>query len=110
MPYFYALADVLVLPSFSEPYGFVVIEAFACGVPAIVSRVAGVAADLIVEGETGYCITPGNAGELALRIATVLQDGELRKRMSEKCRPKTRDFGPRECAAGLFAAAGCPGR
>ena len=110
MPYFYALADVLVLPSFSEPYGFVVIEAFACGVPAIVSRVAGVAADLIVEGETGYCITPGNAGELALRITTVLQDGELRKRMSEKCRPKTRDFGPRECAAGLFAAAGCPGR
>jgi len=109
MPYFYALADVLVLPSLSEPYGYVVIEAFACGVPAIVSRIAGAAADLIVEGQTGYCITPGDAEELALKIAIVLQDGELRKRMSENCRPKAREFGPQECAAGLLAAAGKPG-
>lgn len=104
MPDYYVLADVLVLPSFSEPWGFVVNEAFACGVPAIVSRVAGACDDLIVDGETGFAIDPGNPCELADRVLCVLKDPSLRARMSENCRRRIQAFSAEACAEGLLAA------
>ena len=104
MPFFYALADLLVLPTFSDPWGFVVNEAFACGVPAIVSRVAGACDDLIVEGETGYGLEPGNTEELASKMLRLLEDPELRARMSANCRERVKPYSARTCAEGLLAA------
>lgn len=88
MPYYYSLADMLVLPTLSDPYGFVVMEAFACGVPAIVSRVAGVCEDLIVEGETGFTVEPGDALGLGIKIIQLLRDEDLRIRMGNACRAR----------------------
>lgn len=105
MPYYYALADVFVLPSFSDPWGFVVNEAFACGLPAVVSRAAGVCDDLIVEGETGFAVDPGNVKELADKILGLLKDEELRARMSENCRRLIQKYSAVGCAQGLLAAA-----
>ena len=105
MPYYYALADVLVHPTFSDTWGFVVAEAFACGVPAIVSRVAGVCDDLIVEGETGLTVEPGNGEELARKIVYLLQDQALRARMSTNCRRLIKKYSVEACAGGLLAAA-----
>lgn len=105
MPDYYALADVLVLPTFSDPWGFVVNEAFACGVPAIVSRAAGACDDLVVEGETGFAISSGNSAELAERILLVLKNPELRTRLSEGCRRRIRHYSAEACAKGLLAAA-----
>jgi len=82
MPGFYAVADVLVLPSFSDTWGWVVNEAFACGVPAIVSRAAGACDELIIEGETGYSIEPGNPEDLAEKIVRLLKDDGLRTAMA----------------------------
>jgi D-inositol-3-phosphate glycosyltransferase len=104
MPFFYALADLLVLPTYSDPYGYVVVEAFACGVPAIVSRVAGVCDDFIVDGETGFAIPPGDAEELAQRISKLLEDDILRARMSANCRRMAETYSPEACAEGLQAA------
>jgi glycosyltransferase involved in cell wall biosynthesis len=104
MPYFYALSDILVLPTFSDPYGYVVIEAFACGVPAIVSRVAGVCDDCIVEGETGFAVEPGNPQELAQKIEQLLSDEALRVRVSANCRRLAEKYSPEACAEGLSAA------
>jgi glycosyltransferase involved in cell wall biosynthesis len=106
MPYFYALADLLVLPTFSDPWGLVVNEAFACGVPAVVSNVAGACDDLIVGGETGFAVRPGDPGELADRILRVLGDAELRLRMSADCRELIRKYSPDACAAGLLSCLG----
>jgi glycosyltransferase involved in cell wall biosynthesis len=105
MPYYYALAEVLVLPSFSDPWGFVVNEAFACGVPAVVSLAAGVCEDLIVEGETGFAVEPGNVQELADKILCLLKDESLRARMRENCRHLIQKYSAVACAQGLLAAA-----
>jgi glycosyltransferase involved in cell wall biosynthesis len=105
MPYFYALADILVLPTFSDPYGYVVIEAFACGIPAIVSSAAGVCDDLIIARETGFAVQAGDSEELAQKIRQLLNDDELRARMSGACRRAAQNFSPEACAEGLYSVA-----
>jgi glycosyltransferase involved in cell wall biosynthesis len=105
MPYFYALADVLVLPTFSDTWGFVVNEAFACGVPAIVSRVAGACDDLIVEGETGFAVEPGDVADLTAKMRRLLEDESLRAAMGRKCRELIRRYSAEACAEGLLLAA-----
>jgi len=105
MPCFYALADVLVLPTFSDPWGLVVNEAFACGVPAVVSNVAGACDDLIIDGETGFAVAPGDPVELADRILQILMDPALRLRMSANCRSLIQKYSPEACAQGLLEAA-----
>ncbi|MFZ0422332.1 MAG: glycosyltransferase family 4 protein [Xanthobacteraceae bacterium] len=65
MPEVYAAADVLVLPSSSETWGLVVNEAFACGLPAIVSDRVGCGPDMIVDGTTGSIVPVGNVERLA---------------------------------------------
>ena len=52
--FYYAQADVLVVPSVSEPWGFVVNEALSCSLPVVCSPQVGAAYDLITEGETGF--------------------------------------------------------
>ena len=66
LPYYYAGADVLVLPSDGgETWGLVVNEAMACGLPAVVSEAVGCAPDLIEPGETGFSFPLGDIEALA---------------------------------------------
>ncbi len=57
LPQAYATADVLVLPSNFEPWGLVVNEAMAAGLPVVVSDACGCAADLVEQGINGYIFT-----------------------------------------------------
>ena len=67
----YAAADCLVLPSDTEEtWGLVVNEAFACGVPAIVSAEAGCAPELIEDGVTGWTMRTPEPGHLADLLLT----------------------------------------
>ena len=65
LPAYYATADVLVLPSEYETWGLVVNEAMACGLPCIVSDACGAAADMILEGKTGFTYPMGDVPRLA---------------------------------------------
>jgi len=105
MPSVYALADVLALPTYSDPWGMVVNEAFACGVPAVVSSVAGSCDDLIRDGETGFAVQAGDPLELADRILRILRDPALRARLSANCRSLIQKYSPQACAQGLLEAA-----
>jgi glycosyltransferase involved in cell wall biosynthesis len=105
MPSAYALADVLVLPTFSDTWGMVVNEAFACGVPVVVSNVAGACDDLIVNGVTGFAVNSRDPLELAERILEILRDPGLRLRMSANCRALIHQYSPEACAQGLLDAA-----
>lgn len=65
---YYALADVLILPSFKEVWGLVVNEALASGLYVLCSDRAGVAYDLIKEGWNGILFNPHNIEELIILI------------------------------------------
>ena len=56
LPAYYSLADVLVFPTQSDPWGLVVNEAMACGSPVIATDVAGCAADLLKDGWNGVVV------------------------------------------------------
>jgi glycosyltransferase involved in cell wall biosynthesis len=79
----YLAADLLVLPSLFEPWGLVVNEAMACGLPIIVSDRVGSADDLIQHGETGLVVGAGSATELASAIGQLAQDEPIRHRMGQ---------------------------
>ncbi|HEX6791979.1 MAG TPA: glycosyltransferase [Candidatus Krumholzibacteria bacterium] len=80
-------SDVVVLPSRSvvETLPLSLLEAMACGVPVIASRVGSVP-ELIEDGVTGRLVTPGDVAELARCIATTLDDGPGAGRMADEAR------------------------
>jgi len=77
-----AAADFLVLPSYREGFGSVVIEAAACGIPSIGTEIYGLS-DAIIDGETGSLIPVGNAKALELAILRLSVDVVRRKKMGE---------------------------
>ncbi|MBM4430619.1 MAG: glycosyltransferase family 4 protein, partial [Chloroflexi bacterium] len=85
LPVYYSAADVTVMPSLSEPFGRVAVEAMACGSPMICTTVSG-AADHIHEGETGFVVPPGDASELAVKLKRILQDSNLASRVGRQGR------------------------
>lgn len=101
----YALAETLVLPTHSDPWGLVVNEAMACGVPIIVSTVAGCSADLVEDGWNGYVLPPRDSEKLSVAIGSLLRQAELRERMSALSLERIRNYSPEACADGLAAAA-----
>jgi glycosyltransferase involved in cell wall biosynthesis len=68
-----AAADVVVLPSLSEGLPGVLIEAGLSGVPVVATRVGG-APDIVVDGETGLLVPPGDPQAMAAAIGQVLDD------------------------------------
>ena len=101
----YALAECLVLPTHSDPWGLVVNEAMACGLPTIVSSVAGCSADLVDDGWNGYVVPPRDSEKLSAAISCVVQRPELRQSMSAHSLERIRNFSPEACADGLATAA-----
>ena len=71
---YYAAADFFALPTQYEAWGLVIVEALACGLPVITSRLAG-AAITVCEGETGYLLDdPNDPVEIALKLRRLLDD------------------------------------
>jgi glycosyltransferase involved in cell wall biosynthesis len=101
----YALAEALVLPTHSDPWGLVVNEAMACGLPIIVTSVAGCSADLVDNGWNGYVVPPRNPRKLSAAINSVLSRDEPRQEMSAHSLERIQNFSPEACAAGMAAAA-----
>ncbi len=84
---FYAFANALVLPSVSEPWGLVVNEAMASGLPVIVSSRCGCVDDLVEAGKNGFVFDPANAAELAgLMTRLERMDSAVRSRFSQRSR------------------------
>jgi glycogen(starch) synthase len=75
-------AALFVLPSRHEPMGIVNLEAMAAGAPVVATRVGGVP-ELVLDGETGLLVPPGEAGPMAEAIDRVLQDPDLHRRFSD---------------------------
>lgn len=96
LPVLYRRAAVLVLPSvhhtcygrhieISELLGLVVLEAMASGTPVVCSAVGGLP-EVVQHGLTGFLVEPGNVDELRDRLAELLQNPILARRMGENAR------------------------
>jgi glycosyltransferase involved in cell wall biosynthesis len=85
LPFYYAAADVCVVPSHYEPFGLVAIEAMACGTPVIASNVGGLKFTVIPE-ETGLLVSPQDINGFTNAINRILTDDiwtqKLRKQAS----------------------------
>lgn len=85
-----AAADILLLPSYREGFGSVIIEAAACGLPAIAYRIDGVV-DAIVDGETGVLVDLGNVEGLHHQMQYLMLDHKARSVMGDLARVRARN-------------------
>ena len=76
---FYQRCSLLVLPSLNDVYPNVVLEAMACGRPCVVTSSVG-AAELVVDGESGFTVPPGDPEALAERLSAALAMSRRRAR------------------------------
>jgi D-inositol-3-phosphate glycosyltransferase len=77
---YYRSADVCVVPSWSESFGMVALEASSCGAPVVASAVGGLV-ELVDHGRTGYLAAPGDADAFAHYMQMLLDDPALASSM-----------------------------
>jgi glycosyltransferase involved in cell wall biosynthesis len=80
---FMAASDIFAMPSYREGFGSVVIEAAACGLPCIASRIYGLT-DAVVDGITGVFHEPGDVSGIEGALARLLTDHAYRGELGEK--------------------------
>jgi alpha-maltose-1-phosphate synthase len=78
----YSHAAVFVCPSIYEPFGLINLEAMACGTPVVATRVGGIP-EVVVDGETGWLVPPGDEAALAQALRGALADQARARRMGE---------------------------
>ena len=104
LPEFYALADAFIFPTRSDPWGLVVNEAMSCGLPVIVTSVAGCAPDLVQDGCNGFVVSPGDATQLAAAMSRIASDSRLRREMGSRSRERIESNSPKQWAEGMVKA------
>ncbi len=80
-------SDIFVLPSYHEGMPNSLLEAMACGLPVIASRIGGVV-DIVEDGKSGILFDPGDVSGLASAMSRVLEDGELRQSLGKEARKR----------------------
>jgi glycosyltransferase involved in cell wall biosynthesis len=99
---YYAMADVLVLPSHREGLPTVVLEAQAAGKPVVGASATGTV-DLIVDGETGLLFPVGDATALAEALARMITDKALAGKLGQAGQEKVkREFGQQQIWEALY--------
>jgi N-acetyl-alpha-D-glucosaminyl L-malate synthase BshA len=79
------IADIFLLPSEQESFGLAALEAMACEVPVIASRVGGIP-EVINDGDTGYLSEVGNVEKMSEDTLRLLKDDEMRREMGRRAR------------------------
>lgn len=91
LPYYYAAAEMVVMPSHYESFGLVALEAMAMGTPVIASEVGGLAF-LVRDGETGFHVPSRDPEALAERIYRLLVDNNCRSALGQNARAYAQQF------------------
>jgi len=77
--------DILVRPSLTDGMPLTVLEAMACGLPNVATRVGGTP-EILHDAETGYLVDPGSIPQLVSRISRLVADADLRIEMGRRAR------------------------
>ena len=88
---YYKSADVFVLPSFSEAFPIVILEASVCGLPLVVSNLEAFRT-IVEDGHNGIFTKTGDENDLAEKIIYLLKNEDVRNRMGESAREKVGDY------------------
>ena len=92
-PFYYKSADIFCLPSVmsTESFGIVNLEAMACGIPIVASRIGGVP-DVIKDGENGLLVPPKYVNSLASSIIYLLENEGVRRKMGKNAKEIVKNF------------------
>jgi glycosyltransferase involved in cell wall biosynthesis len=86
---YYSAADVFVTTPWYEPFGITPLEAMACGLPVVGSAVGGIQMT-VADGHTGFLVPPRDSAALADRLALLIQNPALRKRLGRNGQRRVR--------------------
>jgi len=98
-------SDIFVMPSEREPWGLVLNEAMAAGLPAVVSDQVGAGPDLCLEGQTGYIVPAGDNEAFIDAVDKLARDRTLREHMGHAARRHIAGWTPQMAARGIEEAA-----
>ncbi len=98
LPLYYNAADICVVPSYYESFGLVALEAMACGVPVVASRVGGLK-ETVIDGRTGYLVPWRCPEPFAERVELLLSNEPLRRKLGREARAAAERFRWSEVAA-----------
>ena len=87
----YSHARVFCCPSIYEPFGIINLEAMACETPVVASAVGGIT-EVVVDGETGFLVAPGQPSELVRALGKILRDRGLARDMGKAGRERVELF------------------
>jgi N-acetyl-alpha-D-glucosaminyl L-malate synthase BshA len=82
---YFSVADALLLPSQTESFGLAALEAMACEVPVIATRVGGIP-EVVEDGEAGRLFDVGDIDGMAGAVAAILEDDTERERLGRRGR------------------------
>jgi glycosyltransferase involved in cell wall biosynthesis len=103
LPALMAEAGAFVLPSLSEPWGVVLQEAAAAGLPLISTEACGAAVHLLRDGHNGYLVSPENVDELAARMHDLaMRPADERTAMGARSFELSRQYTPDRWARTLL--------
>jgi glycosyltransferase involved in cell wall biosynthesis len=101
---YYALGQILILPTYTDTWGLVVNEAMACRLPVILSRAAGCAADLVKENWNGSLIPPQDVSSLAVAMENLGTHANLCVTMGANSMQHISHYSPDEWSTGIAHA------
>ena len=99
---YFRAADACVVPSHSESFGLVALEAAACGVPVVAAAVGGLTT-IVQDGETGFLVESRDPADFAKPLAAILDDRELAMRLGRRAAARSRAYTWRRAAAHLWS-------
>lgn len=98
---FYRAADVCVVPSHSESFGLVALEAAACGIPVVASAVGGLTT-LVDDGRTGYLVEGRDPSDYSKPLAAILEDPAHAAALGRAAASRARSYTWRSAAIELL--------
>jgi 1,2-diacylglycerol 3-alpha-glucosyltransferase len=101
---YYALAEMLILPTYTDTWGLVVNEAMACGLPIILSEVAGCAPDLLQENWNGLLVRPTDESSLAAAMESLANQHNARAKMRENSLQRISQYSAEKWSSGIANA------